>query len=187
MATLEKQNSTSPAVVKLAARPKLITGEADITKGIKSVQGRGQSLQKDLHIIACSVMAHIEKHRADGVNANLANALVSALPEGMRKNALLDWFCAHAAVTFNEETKKLMFDKAQNTHQIKGELTPFWLFKVEGEYKAFDFNAELTKLLAKAERHMTTNKHAADKLDINQITKAKELVIVEEVPLKLAA
>jgi len=171
-------NLTKPSTLENAPKAlKLITGEADITKGIKSAEGRGKSLQKDWHILACSIIAHIEAHRANGVNANLANALVASLPNGVRKNALLDWFCAHGAVTFNDETRKLMFDKTQGTRQLAGEATPFWEFKPEAEYKAFDLDKAIANLLKLADKHLA-KPNSEDKIDLDKVAKLKALAPV---------
>jgi len=171
-------NLTKPSTLESAPKAlKLITGEADITQGIKSAEGRGKSLQKDWHILACSIIAHIEAHRANGVNANLANALVASLPNGVRKNALLDWFCAHGAVEFNDETRKLMFSKTQKTLQLQAEAKPFWEFKPEPAYHAFDLDKAISDLLKRAEKHAEA-KDNRDTIDMERLAKLKALAPV---------
>jgi len=109
-----------------------------------------REIDRKVHLLACSIISHIEANRAAGVNANLANALINSMPVGIRKNALIDWFCAFGAVSYDEEAKKLRYDKAQATRQLAGEAMPFWEFKPELEYKPFDFRKELANLINKA-------------------------------------
>lgn len=130
-----------------------------------------REIDKKVHLLACSIIAHIEKHRTTGVNADLANSLVNSLPAGVRKNALRDWFCAFGAVSYNDETKKLRYDKEQSTRQLAAEAKPFWEFKPEADYKAFDFNKALADLLKRTQKHLD-EKNALDVLPTPEILQA---------------
>lgn len=63
----------------------IIKGAAAIQKAITSIQGRGAKLDKDIHLAACSVLAHAAEHG----DTTLADKLVQAMPKGGRKLALV--------------------------------------------------------------------------------------------------
>lgn len=128
------------------AKKKVVAAASNGTDRKKPVM----TMDKKIHLLACSILAHIEQHRATGINADLANALVNSLPTGIRKNALLEWFCTHGALSYNVELKKLQFDKAQTTRQAAGEAKPFWEFKPETECKAFDLDKSIGDLVRRA-------------------------------------
>lgn len=136
-------------------------------------------MDKKIHQLACSILTHIEQHRTAGVNANLANALIAAVPSEVRKNALLDWFCAHAALSRNEDLKKLCFDKTQSTKQAAGEAKPFWEFKPETEYKVLDLDKSIADLVRRVLKRKAEI-DAAKAIDSNYTTADK----INEVRLK---
>ncbi len=136
---MEKKEAAKPVI-----SVKLVTGKENIMKAIKEISVTGKTLEVLIHNTACSVLAHIEKHR----EVSLANQLVEAIPNLARKNALRDWFVSFGQLVFDEETKLLTFKKTKKTNQAEANQNPFWLFKPEAEYKPFDLNAAITNLVS---------------------------------------
>jgi hypothetical protein len=77
------------------------------------------------------------------------------LPTGLRKNALLEWFCVYGALSYNVELKKLQFDKAKITQQAIGESKPFWEFKPETECKVIDLDKAIADLVRRVLKRKT--------------------------------
>lgn len=124
----------------------LIEGATAIDAAIKSIQTRGKSMDRDIHIAACSILNHVEKHG----DYTKAIKLVNAMGQSARKNALKDWFLAFGKLSWNAETKDFTFNKNAVTMLSEAIAMPFWDFKPEPEYKPFDFNASVQAILSKA-------------------------------------
>lgn len=126
----------------------IIEGKTNIDKLIASLQARGKKYEQELHQCAVSCLNHAGLHG----DITLAQKLLSAIPSGMRKNALRDWFIAMGKFTWNSETKTLDFDKQKATLLEEAIVTPFWTFKPEAEYVPFDLTKAINALLAKAKK-----------------------------------
>lgn len=124
---------------------KIITCETKIKAAIKSIQARGQRLDRDIWVAAVSTMAHHNKHG----DTTLINGLVDAMPKGSRVNALREFITAFGKVTFNEETKAFDHDKAGN-FDLDGATATSWVdFKPEPEYKPIDALALVKAMVTK--------------------------------------
>lgn len=138
-----------PKITK-ATKPafSLIEGKTQIEKVIASLQSRGKKYEQELHQCAVSCLNHAGLHG----DITLARKLLAAIPAGMRKNALRDWFIAMGKFTWNAETKTLDFDKQKATLLEEAIVTPFWTFKPETDYVPFDLTKALNVLLARAKK-----------------------------------
>ena len=126
----------------------LLDGATAINTAIASIQTRGKSLEKDIHIAAVSCLNHADLHG----DITLATKLVQAVPNSTRKNALRDWFLAHGKFSYDMKAKGFSYDKTKETQLEVAITTPFWEFKPEPEYIPFDMKAALLQLVAKAEK-----------------------------------
>lgn len=126
---------------------KLLDGAKAIDTAIKSIQTRGKSLEKDIHVAAVSVLVHADKHG----DITLAQKLVDAVPTMARKNALRDWLLAHGKFSYDAQNKTLTYNKGAVTLVEEAIAMPFWEFKPEAEYVAFDINAAIAQLVKRAE------------------------------------
>lgn len=134
MADKTKQGVTAP-VAKTAAPSafKLLDSTSAIEGAIKSIHGRGQSLQKDIHIAACSVLAHVAKHS----DVRLVAKLIAAMPEFGRANALREWFVAFGPVLFDDKGV-CIFVKDKATAIGAAMAMPFYKFSPEKPYMPLD-------------------------------------------------
>lgn len=150
--------TTAPAMPVMAT-VKLLVGEKAIKAALVSIHRRGQSLQQDMHVAACSVLAHVEKHS----DIRLISELLTAMPESARKNAMRDWFVAFGPVTFDGDSP--MFVKGGKCDIKAAMAEPFWQFSPEKPYEAVDVSKlldGLIKKLVKDEKETgAANKHAA--------------------------
>jgi hypothetical protein len=86
------------------------------------------AVDRKTHAAACTILAHIQKHRSVGLGNKLINSL-----KGMRKTAVIVWFCEFGETTdIDHKTKKrcpkLFFRKHCETRQSDAEAKPFWEF-----------------------------------------------------------
>lgn len=158
MTTKTATATTAPAVTATATI-KLLVGEKAIKAALVSIHRRGQSLQQDMHVAACSVLAHIEKHS----DIRLISDLLTAMPESSRKNAMRDWFVKFGPVMF--EGNDPVFVKGKTCDLKAAMATTFWALVPEPEYKPIEvasFIDGMIKKLVRDEKELgTANKHAA--------------------------
>jgi hypothetical protein len=148
---------------------KLITEVKAIEASIKSIQTRGKSLAKDIHLVGVSCLAHIEKHG----DITLLNRLVTALPGGWRSNAIKAWAEAFGKVNWDNKAKAFVYDKSKKS-DIEGaiEVSPED-FRPETEYKPMDLAADIAKLIKKAEARLGSDN---DNVPAELFKKLQELV-----------
>ena len=148
---------------------KLVQGKENIVKLITEVSVSGKKLEVMLHTAACSIIAHIEKHR----EVSLANQLIEALPSSTRKNALKDWFISFGKMTYDEESKLMVFKKTAKTKQVEAEQMPFWTFQPEAEYKPFNLDVAITNLvkIATARQEKGNSKDVIPTAKLEQLKK----------------
>jgi hypothetical protein len=148
---------------------KIITEVKAIEASIKSIQTRGKSLAKDIHLVAVSCLAHIEKHG----DITLLNRLVTALPSGWRSNAVKAWGEAFGKVNWDNKAKAFVYDKNKKT-DLEGaiEISPED-FKPEPEYKPMDLAADIAKLVKKASERVGSDN---DNVPAELLKKLQELV-----------
>ncbi len=72
----------------------LLKSVDQMTKAINSIKARGAKLETDIHICGVSVLAHADKHG----DTTLCDRLVQAMPNGVRRNALVSWMLAWGSI-----------------------------------------------------------------------------------------
>jgi hypothetical protein len=103
---------------------------------------------------------HIDLHG----DITLLNALVEALPVGLRTNAFKDWALAYGKVEYSTELKQFVYAKGKVT-LLAESMEKSWVeFKPEPEYKPMDFRLELQKLLKRAAERADAGK--GDDVDV---------------------
>lgn len=153
-----KTNATpAPAV-------KLLTGVPAIEKALKAIFTKGQSLQADIHVAACSVLAHIGKHS----DVRLANDLLAAMPEASRKNAMRDWLSKFGPVTFEKD--KAVFNRNGKTMLGDAMAMPFWKLSPEKPYEPIVIDKFIAAMIKKLEKDAKETKRDHSAL-INKISK----------------
>ena len=149
---------------------KLLVGKAAIVKAIASIANRGKKLEQDMHLVACSILDHVDQHG----DVTVLNAMIDDMPKSARTNALREWFLEFGKVAYNEESKHFVYNKAGTTKLQSAMEQPFWEFKPEKAFVAFDLNAEITKLLKRVEK---AAKDERNEIDVAQLAALKELAV----------
>lgn len=121
---------------------------ADLSKAIESIATRGKKLQEDIHSAAVSCLYHADKHG----DVTLMQKLIEAVPAMSRKNALIAWCLEFGKFAASDDGRSVVYSKEGVTDIEAGATTPFWEFKPEAPFKAFDLQEELAKLIKKAEK-----------------------------------
>jgi hypothetical protein len=126
---------------------KLIEGESGINKLLASIKSRGATLQKDIHVAACSVLAHVGKHG----DVRLVSRLLESCPDMTRKNAIKAWFEAFGPVSFAEKGE-VKHNPATKLQLATAMGKPFWVFKPEEAYVPMDVTKAFDSFIKKLEK-----------------------------------
>lgn len=118
-----------------------------IETAIASIHTVGQSLQADMHLVACSVLQHVGKHK----DTRVLMKLINAMPEMARKNSLIQWFETFGNVKYSTETKEFVLIADKPVKLGNAIDKPFWKFKAnEGmPYEPMDIAKYVDQQVAK--------------------------------------
>jgi hypothetical protein len=145
--------TTAPAKpVKAASVMKLLVGTKAIEDALMSIHRRGQTLQQDMHVAACSVLQHIGQHS----DIRMAAKLLNAMPEAARKNAMRDWLSEFGPITFDGDNP--IFVQGGKVRLGDAQANPFWKFSPEKPYQAVDVAALIASTIKKLEKDQKETK-----------------------------
>lgn len=149
-----------------------------LDKRIQRLKVAGQSMQSEMHKLACSVLACFGENNDVRKATNFVLKLSAAMPEMSRVNSLKQWFEAYAPIKFaTAEEIKAGAPAAYFVKEGKYKLgdamaNPFWKFKAqEGvAFKAVDINAEISRLLSRIEAHNKgADEAGVDRIDMSMV------------------
>lgn len=144
----------------------IITKAADLNKLIADVIASHKEIEGQIHVALVGCLYQVNKHH----NTTPLSTLMSGLGGSVRKNAMRDWCLKFGKLSYNEQTKELDFDKEAKGGDLNDAMqTPFWNFKPEPEFKAFDLKARIQALIKEAEK-------AAKRADSRDVIDAKALM-----------
>lgn len=135
------------------AKPTMTAAAMD--KAIAGVIADSAKLQDRIQEVAVAIMLHCYAH-----NEFLrAQTLVDGLGKGMRRTALVEWFQQAGLKVSKEEGKFNGFNqKKMEDKWTKCLAEPWYTMKPENPFAGFDLEAELKRLIAKAEKAMKKDK-----------------------------
>lgn len=174
---------------------KLTTDGKAITQMAKDWAKRAGILEKDQHIVACSIVAHAVKH-GDATKADMLPNLISdAMSDAWRKSAMYQWFEAYGPFTYvakdGDKPAHFKIDKDKRAKLAKqleklgeadflaklGESKTFWEFKPAKPYMPEAFRNELARIIKKFEGYEQNEDRKAKVQDnFDGIDKAKKLL-----------
>jgi hypothetical protein len=130
----------------------LITKMKDIDAAIGNIHNLGQNLQTEMHLVACSCLQHVGKHR----DTRILTKLMLAMPDMARKNSLIQWFETFGNVQYSTDAKAFVIVADKAVRLGNAIEKPFWKFKAnEGvPYEAIDLNKWLDQQIKKLEKDM---------------------------------
>lgn len=167
-----KAKPTAKAPAKVAKAPKaaplfaLIVGAKPIAEKTAEIKSRGADLQQDVHILACSVLAHVGKHS----NINVLTDFLAAVPDMVRVNALKTWFETFGQVSFSAlkegDKPSWRIDRTKKVRLGDAMVKPFWKFKAnEGvPYQPLDMAKYCEQQIKTLERDARLSGHNHDTL-----------------------
>lgn len=141
------------ATTKIAIAAPTMTIKA-MDAAIAGVIDDSMKLQDRIHEVAVAIMLHCYKH----ADFSRAQVLVDGLGKGMRRKALVEWFQS-AGLKVNEKEQKFSGFNAKKMEDrwAKCMAEPWYTMKPENPFAGFDLDAELAKLLKRAQKAMETN------------------------------
>lgn len=136
-------------MTKTAVTLKLIPADK-LGAAIERMHKRGQSLQADMHRIACSTLAHLAEFK----DVRMVLACINGMPEMARTNGLKAWFEAFGPVKFTEEEgvpMQAMFIKGGKFKLGDAMSKPFWKFSAKegAPYEPLDIDKLTLQTIAK--------------------------------------
>ena len=143
-----------------------LQSEADFAKDVASIARRAESVQMDIHRHLYAI-AFRWNETGDVRPAVLrVNALIDAMPKGIRVNAIREWVEVMLGFEFVEADKATKISAQFKAGSIKGADLPMdsilnkrWFeLKQEAPYKPIDFGADLMKLLKRAGERASSTK-----------------------------
>lgn len=141
------------ATTKIAIAAPTMTVKA-MDAAIAGVIDDSMKLQDRIHEVAVAIMLHTYKH----ADFSRAQVLVDGLGKGVRRSALVEWFKAAGLKVSEQEQKFNGFNKAKMEDKWgKCLAEPWHTMKPENPFAGFDLDAELARLIAKAEKAMAKN------------------------------
>ena len=143
---------------------------------------RGEALDKNIQVTAESIAAHIEKHG----EVSLAIKLYNAMPQGSRRNALVQWFVSFGKVAVNQDklTKKefpLILNKEGEVNLIEGAKKAWFDCKKEKELtdEVFSLADHVKKFQSQIDKWVKSGLVAEDDALVVQLRRVQPVVVVE--------
>lgn len=134
---------------------KQLTTDDHITLAIGKVHAQADTLQMNIHRILVAVAQQWVKHGDVRPAVGHVNALLDAMPKGVRSNGIRKWvevFFGMVLKVDGDDKGKFVAGKLKASDLLMDKLTAstWWTFAPEAPYKPLDFAAELQKLVKKA-------------------------------------
>lgn len=129
------------------------SGLAKIDGNIKQIANRAKTQRKAIQDTAVLILIHAAQYG----DYSRADALVHAMGEGMKQNALVEWFVSFGGLTVGERddgTKGFTgwSGKAHiKKHLDDAKAKPWYEFKKEKPFEGFELEAAIQQVISKAE------------------------------------
>lgn len=156
--------------INIIAGDKLVKFIDDVCTNHKKVEGQ-------IHVAAVSCLFHANEHR----NADMMMRLMAGLGGSIRRNALIAWAVEFGKLEATVDGKSVQFaEKAHEGDDVKLywekrlELAmnkPFWDFKPEAPFQAFDLNAQIQKLIKAAEKASNDERNNVPQMELLALRK----------------
>jgi hypothetical protein len=130
-----------------ASALKLVEGVGAITKRLSALKVTMASAQTETHLLACSVLAHVGKHK----DVRLVTTLLESVGDMVRTNAIRSWFESHGPVKFDDKGA-ISYAAERPTQLAKAMGTPFWKFKPEEAYKPLEIGKSFDRWVKALEK-----------------------------------
>ncbi|CCI88838.1 hypothetical protein BN109_002 [Yersinia phage phi80-18] len=151
MTTATKATNKPALTATKISAPSMTAKELDAA--IKSVCDDSVSLQDRIHDVAVEIMLHTHKHG----DYTRAQSLVDNLGKGIRAKALVEWF-HKAGLTVDDVKGFTAFNKPVMVKNWEVCLKTRWYsMKPENPFAGFDLDAEIAKLIKRAEAAVKKN------------------------------
>lgn len=146
---MTKATKAAASVKAVIAAPTMTLKALDAA--IAGVIDDSNKLQDRIHEVAVAIMLHCYKHN----EFTRAQSLVDGLGKGVRRTALVEWFKMAGLKVSQENQQFNGFNKDKMADKWgKCLAEPWHTMKPENPFSGFDLDAELARLIAKADKAM---------------------------------
>lgn len=148
--------------------------ETDYTKARLNIRERGEGLQLDIHHYLYAVAYQFSATGDVRPAVKRVNSLLDDMPKGVRSNAIKAWvekFLGFAIIEEGDNKGQFHANKAKgaNVDTQAAKNARWWEFKPEPEYKGFNLNAEIMRVIAMAEKaNKIDDANKREKIDVDQ-------------------
>lgn len=187
-ATLEKQEKQITSMANEAI--KLGSAKGGFKSLIDKIRNDTRKLMENINLCAASCIVHGVVHG----QVTPMNDLINAMGDGLRANAMRKFFEGCGPVTWDDEDKRLVYDRSKATalkrdyNKDKVKFTsalvrePYYKFSPPAPYAGFNLVEELERLIKRAEDAPSALNKAKEKgreiegkVDINGLDKVKKV------------
>jgi hypothetical protein len=154
-----------------------LVSDADFSKDAASIAKRGESVQMDIHRHLYAIAFRWKETGDIRPAVKRVNALIDAMPKGLRLNAIREWVEVMFGFVYVEKSKDV--PEHFTAGPIKGADLPmdtimqkrWYEFKAEAAYKPINFGESLSKLLKQAGQRVNSAK--GDNVDAEMLAAVK--------------
>lgn len=137
---------------------KLISGEAKIKAAIKALEAKGKAYANDVHVLLCSVFAHVKEYK----NTTLIGETLNRLHQVTNVRGASLWIITNTNVRFDKDRGMwLKPDKKPLKVDLDAMIaTPFWEMEAvkKGNQPLYDMETRLVSLINAARRNLSEGK-----------------------------
>lgn len=155
--------------------------DSDFTKDAAGIKTTGERFQQRVQLHALAILWRAVQTGDIRPMAARANAMIAAMPEGARLNALRAWVERNLKLTYCEdgEAKGTFIQGTLKLRDLDFNAAvggkKWWEEKPEAPYKPFDLDAELTRLVKVATKRMQSAK-PGDNVDPEHVAKLQAFI-----------
>lgn len=140
--------------------------DAEFDAKLAQVGVTSQNVQAEYQALALSAILDCATRK----DALRVNALISGMPDSMRRNSMRQFVETFGTVKFDKGSKQFAFDKTKTLRLWAANQKPWYKAIKEAEYKPFDILEQATVLLMRASKHLE-KKHKGDKVTAETVNK----------------
>jgi hypothetical protein len=135
------------------------------------------AIDKKVHVLACSILAHVKLHH----EVSLCNKLLGTLSDA-RKSALVDWFCEFGDIAPRDPNSLkldiVIYSRKQHvTNLLEAEAKPYWEFSPTIKAKPLILRNEIIKLISSFEEFLAKKiPNEEDNVDLELLARLKNLI-----------
>ena len=173
--TLTKGNIMSKVTSKTSKNS--LPSAAAINKTSQAIARAGKAWTKKVHEHAMLIARHIDAHD----DVSIATIFCNLLPQGVRANALRDWFMVHGGCNWNSEKKAFTRKRGHVFNAAAADMEPWYELAKEPEFRPVDSMKLLEAALKRMKKALEdTDNKDRHKIDARHVKAIEAVLSVSE-------